>query len=135
MAKLVLKDAYVLLNAVNLSGSVRSVSISSSADMVDGSVMSLLTKYNLAGLKDWVLSITFAQDFAAANVDATMFPLVGTSFAIEIRPTSAARSATNPAYTGTGILESYTPIAGSVGALLESPVSIRAASDLVRAIV
>jgi hypothetical protein len=82
----------------------------------------------LGGLKDWSASIDFAQDYAAAQVDATMFPLVGSTFAVEIRPTSGARSATNPAYTGTGILESYQPIGGSVGDEATTTVSIQGAN-------
>jgi hypothetical protein len=60
------------------------------------------------------------QDFAAANVEATIFPLVGTQTTITFEPIKSAGtpSASNPTYTITGAyLASHTPVAGAVGEL------------------
>lgn len=130
MAHFVLKDAYVLLNAVDLSAHVRSVTVNYSAELVDDTTMSKVSRSRKGGLKDWSLNVEFAQDFAAAQVDATLFSLVGTQFAVEVRPTSGARSATNPAYTGNGMLESYQPVTGSVGALAMAPITIQGADGV-----
>jgi hypothetical protein len=124
MAKLVLTNAMVLVNAVDLSDHIRSVTVNYSADEVDSTTMSQASKSRLGGLKDWSMDITFAQDFALSSVDATLFPLVGNTFAVEVRPTNAARSTTNPAYTGTGLLGSYSIMGQQVGALNEAPVKI-----------
>src|SRR5690242_12529952 len=69
----------------------------------------------VAGLKDAKLDITWNQDFAAAQVDALIWPLLGTTTTFEIRPTSGARSATNPAYTGSVVVSQYTPLDAKVG--------------------
>lgn len=136
MAHFVLTDAFVSLNAVDLSDHVKSVTVDYKADVQDDTTMGDTTHTRLGGLKDWNLSIEFAQDFAAAEVDATLFPLVGTSFAVIVRAVNVGGvSATNPNFTGTGILESYTPIGGSVGDLAMAPVSILGNGVLTRATV
>lgn len=126
MAKLVLKDAYVLLNAVNLSANVVKVEVDTVFTSEDVTAMGDTGSRVLPGLRNEGLKITFLQDYAAALVDATLWPLYsgGTSFAVEVRPTSGARSATNPAWTGTGYLLDYKPMAGSIGKALTVDVSI-----------
>ena len=135
MPTLVLDDASVVLNSVDLSDHVKSVSISYSAEMHDDTAMGDNTKSNKGGLKDWSLDVTFHQDYAASSVDATLFPLVGSTFAVVVKPTSGAVSATNPSYSATGILESYTPMGGGVGELAETSAAIKPANhtDLTRA--
>ena len=81
MSKLVLSEAYVSLGGTDLSDHLRSITLETSADVVDASCMTDTWKERLAGLKDWKLTLEFAQDFAAASVDATLFPLVGTAAA------------------------------------------------------
>jgi hypothetical protein len=70
------------------------------------------------GLGNISAAVTLNQDFAASNVEATVFPLVGTTTTVVFKPTSSAVSSTNPSYTITGTyLASHTPINGSVGEL------------------
>lgn len=134
MATLVLTDASVTINSVDLSDHVKSVTINYSADMVEDTNMGDDTHLMKGGgLKNWSMDVEFAQDYAASSVDATLFPLVGSTFTVDVLPTSSSVSATNPKYTGTGILESYTPIAGSVGELSTAPITINAAGSLSRA--
>lgn len=133
MATLVLTDAFVDIDGTDLSSAVRSVTVNYSAELQDETAMGDDTRVRLGGLKDWSMDIEFNQDFAAASVDATLFPLVGTTFTVEVRPTSAARSATNPGYTGTGILESYPPLGNSVGDVATASVTIQSAGTLSRA--
>lgn len=115
MAEFVLMDASVSINAVDLSDHVRSVTIDYSAETPESTAMGDTVKERLGGLLDWKVDIEFNQDFAALKVDATLFPLVGVSTALIIKPDSGAISATNPAFTGNGILNSYNPVAGKVG--------------------
>ena len=130
MAKLVLTNAQVLINAVDLSDHVDTVTVNYSAAEVDSTSMGQAGISRLPGLKDWSLDIIFAQDFALAKVDATLFPLVGTVFAIEVRPVNAARSTTNPAYTGNGLLSTYSPLGQKVGALNTAPIKIAGADGV-----
>ena len=132
MANMVLRDAYVSLNSVNLSSLVRQVTLSYSAELQDDTAMGDTARSRIGGLKDWSLQIEFFQDYASNLVDQTLFSLVGSTFAVEVRPTSSAASATNPKFTGTGILESYQPVGGTVGENLMAPVSISGVGALTR---
>jgi hypothetical protein len=123
MAKLVLTNAFVSINAVDLSNRVRQVAINYEGDAVEQTTMGDLTHNFLGGLRNYSVEVTFAQDFAAANVDATMFALVGTAVAVEVRPTTAARSATNPGYNATMLVQNYNPFGTQVGALHEASAS------------
>ena len=134
MATLVLTDAYLLLNAVDLSDHVQQITINYEAEMVDESAMGDDTRIWKGGLKNWSIDIEFQQDFAAAKVDVTLFALVGTTFVFEIRPTSAVAAATNPEYGGTGILASYPPLGNSIGELATTTITIQSASTLTRVV-
>lgn len=127
MAKLVLTNAQVLLNAVDLSNHVDTVTINYTAAEVDSSSMGSAGVARLPGLKDWTVDIIFAQDYALSSVDATIFPLVGTQFSVEVRPVNGARSTTNPAFVGNGLLGSYSPMGQKVGALNTAPIKISGA--------
>lgn len=133
MAEFVFTDASVVINAVDLSDHVRQVTLNYSAELQDDTAMGDDTRSRIGGLKDWSMELEFNQDFAAAEVDVTLFPLVGSTFTVTLKPTSAAVSATNPSYSGTGILESYPPLGGSVGDLATTSVTIQAAGTLTRA--
>lgn len=133
MASFVLTNAYALINSVNLSDHVKEVKVTYKADTPENTAMSQTTKNRLSGLKDWDLEITFNQDFAAANVDATLFPLIGAAaFSVEIRPDAGSRSATNPGYSGNCLLADLPIIAGKVGDVLSTSVKFVGTGTLSR---
>jgi hypothetical protein len=136
MAKLVLKECYIGVGAgpTDLSDRCRSISLETSADIVDATCFTDAWKDRLAGLLDWKVSLEFAQDYAAGSVDDIFFPLLGTTFLVTLRPTQAVAGADNPEYSGTGILESYNPLDGKVSDLGTAKVSILAAGVLGRAV-
>lgn len=125
MAKIVLRDCYITVNAVNFSDHVSSVEVNLSKDEVETTNFSGQGRERVAGLKDDNFVINFQQDFAAGEVDAVLYPLWNneTEFTVEVRPTSSAVSATNPSYSGTCILLEYQPLSGSVGDLSETEVT------------
>jgi hypothetical protein len=134
MASFVLTNAFCLLNSVNLSDHVRSVKVTYKADTPENTAMSQTTKNRLPGLKDWEMDIEFNQDFAASEVDVTLFPLVGAAaFAIEVRPDAGARSVTNPAYTGNCLLADYPALGNKVGEVAVSSIKLMGSGTLTRA--
>jgi hypothetical protein len=128
MAKLVLRDCYVVVNGVNFSDHCSSVEVNLSKDEVETTNFSGSGRERVAGLKDDNFVLNFQQDFAAAQVDATLYPLWNneTEFTVEVRPTSSAASTTNPKYTATCILLEYQPLSGKVGDLSETEVTFPA---------
>jgi hypothetical protein len=126
MAEFVLTDAFVSVNAVDLSDHVKSVTVKYSAELQDATVMGNAGRRKLAGLKDWSIDVEFDQDFASAKVDATLYSLVGVETALKVRASkTGAISATNPEFQGNGMLESYSPVAGSIGDVLRTSVTFQ----------
>lgn len=132
MAKMILNDCYLSVATIDLSNRVRSLTMELKGDVIDATTMSNTYKDKLAGFVDWKVTVEFAQDYAAANVDATLFPLVGTSCALVIRPDSAAKGAGNPEFTGNGILVEYSPIAGKVSELNATKCTFEGTATLSR---
>src|SRR5689334_217544 len=131
MAKTVLTDVTVTINSVDLSDHVSKVEVSMEKDEVDVTGFGAQAKEILPGLADASIAVTFFQDFAAAEVDATLEPLYTNSslFPIEVVPTSGGISATNPSYSGTFVLLQYVPISGGVGEASTMDVTFRNASQ------
>jgi hypothetical protein len=126
MAKQVLKDAYIKIDSTVLSDHVSSVTLEDSADEVEFTSFGANYREYGQGLKTASITLEIFQDFAAASVDAVMEPLYnsGGTFTVEVRPTSSSVSATNPKYTMTGRLFSYSPLQGAVGDANTTSVTI-----------
>lgn len=134
MAVFILKDASVTINGVNLSDHVTEVELTGEAEMKEDTAMGDSWRSYIGGLKNWTLKVTFHQDFDAAMVDATLWPLLGAAaFPVSVKPTSAAVSATNPNYNGNALLPSYSPLAGAVGDLATVSVTFQGTGTLARA--
>lgn len=134
MAQLVLTDAFVSWDGNDWSDHVRQVTLTYSAELLDDTAMGDTTRSRIGGLKDWSATIEFYADEAASEVTNTLFSDVGTTATLIIRPdNSDGVSATNPNYTGVGILESLPLVSGDVGSLNMASVTIQAAGALSRA--
>ena len=117
MAITVLTDAFVSVNGVTLSDHVSKVTVEDTRDQVEITAMGAVNKAYTKGLGDAKVTLDFFQDFAAGKVHATLQPLIGSStpFTVEIRASSGARSATNPAYLAQMLLFNYSMVDGAVG--------------------
>ena len=116
MGKL-LVNAQVIINGVDLTDHCYSVTVNGQAADEETTAMGAAGKSRLPGLKDESFEFDWRQDFAAGKVDATLQPIYagGTAVSVEVRPSIAARSTTNPAYFGTTCyLLDYDPISGQV---------------------
>lgn len=117
MAIFTLTDAHVIINGVTLSDHANEVTVEDTRDAVDITAFGATSKAIAKGLGDAKITIKMYQDMAAGKTHATLQPLIGstTGVTIEVRATSAARSATNPAALMTGLLMSYNMLDGAVG--------------------
>ena len=123
MARIVLTDAKVTINSVNLSDHIASVSLSTTNDVVETSAFSsTAAKTRVAGLQDNSVTFEFHQDYATSNVEATIYPLLGNTTTIVVSPTSTV-SATSPSYTFTALVSEWTPLNGGVGELATASVT------------
>jgi hypothetical protein len=117
MSIFTLTDAHIIINGVVLSDHSNSVTVEDTRDAVDITAFGATSKATAKGLGDAKITIQMFQDFASGKTHATLQPLISstTGVAIEVRATSDARSATNPAALMTGLLMNYNMLAGGIG--------------------
>lgn len=132
MAVLAYTDAYLVVNSVNLSDHVKSVTLTVDSAQLDSTAMTDTWTESIGGLKSGSLAVTFNDDFAAGSVDATIWPLLGTTTTFELRPTSGAVSTTNPKWTGS-LFISGTSVGGGVGELGAKSVTWPTSGTVTRA--
>ena len=124
MPKLVATAVVVNVGGVDLSQYVASVNLTSNVNEV--STTSFASGGNterVGGLKDNSLQISFMQDFAAGALEATVYPLIGGTASFQVLANGTVASATNPRYSGTVLVTSWSPVAGAVGELLTADVT------------
>jgi len=128
MAHFAFIDGVATINSVALSAHCRSVDVTLGLRMVeDGPCMGQTDIKSLPALRETgPIRLVFKNDFAAAQVYATLFPLWQnkTAFTYDVKPTSGADSATNPRLNGTGYLSKFTPLKGGFGDVPEVEVEI-----------
>lgn len=123
MAVLALTDASITINSVALSSKANSVTVNYEIDSVEATAFGSNHNF-IGGLQNVSVEVALMQDFATSQTEATIYPLVGTTTTLVIKPTSGAVGATNPSYTITGaFLASHTPVAGGVGELATTTLS------------
>ena len=128
MARLVLTNVNITVAGVDLSDHIASVTLGSTYDVLettafaDGNVPQA-AKNRIAGLVDNSVTLEFHQDFAAASVEATVYPLLGTVVAVEVQPVNAAISVDSPLYTFNALVSEWTPLNGAVGELATASVT------------
>ena len=128
MARLVLTNVNITVAGVDLSDHIASVTLGSTYDVLettafaDGNVPQA-AKNRIAGLVDNSVTLEFHQDFAAASVEATIYPLLGTVAAVEVQPVNAAISVDSPLYTFNALISEWTPLNGAVGELATASVT------------
>jgi hypothetical protein len=124
MAVLSLKDASITINSVALSDHANSVTLNYEIDSIEVTAFGSTGHTFAGGLQNNSVEVSLMQDFAASNVEATVYGLVGTTTTIAIKATSSATSATNPLYTiSNAFLAAHTPVAGAVGELAMTTLS------------
>ena len=133
MARLVLTNVEVTIGGVDLSNHIASVTLGSTYDVVETTAFAGVSgsagnvpnaaKTRVAGLVDNSVTLEFHQDFEAASVEATIYPLLGTVSAITVQPVNAATAATNPLYSFSAVISEWTPLNGAVGELATASVT------------
>lgn len=124
MARIVLTNAYVTVNSVDVSDHVASVTLNSSIDVVETTAFSsTAARTRIGGLADNSITLEFHQDYASGSIEATIYPLLGTTTSVVVKPNGSTTSATNPAYTSTVLVSEWTPLNGAVGELATASVT------------
>lgn len=102
MAKHVIYNASLVVNGVDLSDHVDTISYEEGINGQFAAAMSEVQDYEMPGtIKIGDISVTFYQDFATSKVYQTIHPLVSarSTFNITVKADSGANAPTNPAFT------------------------------------
>jgi hypothetical protein len=106
-----------------------------STDVVETSAFnSTAAKTRVAGLQDNSVTLEFHQDYATSNVEATIYPLLGTNTTIVVSPTSTV-SASSPSYSFSATVSEWTPLNGGVGELATASVTWPISGAITKAII
>lgn len=133
MAKFVATDYAITINGTSFSTSLASVELAIESDDVETTAFGGEWRTRVGGLKQANLTLEFHQDFGAASVDATLFPLLNTLATVVIKPTSGTVSSTNPSYTAVCLVNAYQPFASAVGDLATLSVTWPVSGTVTRA--
>ena len=129
-----LTSTFLGLNSVDRSSWTSKVEVAVEVEEKDVTTFaSAGWKEVLGGLKSGNIAITFKNDVADSALDDTMWALLGTVVAFEVRPTSAVVGTSNPKYTGNVLINAWTPISGSPGDVNELSVTYPTSGAITRA--
>ena len=117
MARIVLTNAYVLFGSTDISDHVSSISLSSSYDLVETTAFGQTAKTRVAGLVDNSVTLELHQDYATSSIEQTIYPTLGTSVTIAVKPVNGTTTTVNPQYSFSAVVSEWTPLNGSVGEL------------------
>ena len=124
MATLVLTNAYISVGGTVLSDHANSVTLNYESDSIEITAFGDTGHKFTGGLQNNSCEIAFMQDFASSNVEDTLYPLVGTTTTVIVKPNGSTTSATNPIYTlSSTFLAAHSPVAGAVGELAMTSVT------------
>jgi hypothetical protein len=133
MAKFFAQDYKVTVGTTVLSDSIASVTLDITTDEIETTAFGQTYRTRIGGLRDASVSLDFHQDFGAGSVDALLFPLMGSTVAVKIAPTSGTVTATNPEYQFDALVTQYQPFAGAVGDLSTLSISWPVTGEVTRA--
>jgi IMP cyclohydrolase len=126
MARIVLTNAFVTINSVNLSDHIASVTLTTTDDVVETTAFGSSARTRIGGLADNSVAFEFQQDYATSSVEATIngtSSLVGTVTAVVVKPNGSSTAADNPAYSFSALVSEWTPLNGAVGELATASVT------------
>jgi hypothetical protein len=133
MPKFYAQDYKITVGTAILSTSLASVTLDITADEVETTAFGSSYRTRIGGLKDASVSLDFHQDFGAGAIDSLLFPLLGSTVAVKIVPTSGTVTASNPEYSMSCLVTQYQPFAGAVGDLATLSVTWPVSGEVTRA--
>jgi hypothetical protein len=133
----VLTNVSVTFNSVDISDHVESVEITQTYEDVEITAMGATARTFSPGLREDKVVLNLFQDFAAAKIDQTFYPYLGSASGavLVVKPVATTVSTVNPSYTVTCSPYEYSPLNGAVGDASKTSIELKpvAGSSIVRA--
>jgi hypothetical protein len=120
---IVITNANVSIGGVDLSSHITKVTLSTSRAEIETTTFGNTAVRRVAGLADSSVAIDFNQDFAAASVETTLYPLIGSTAAIIVKPNGTATGTANPSYTFSALVTEWMPLDAQVGELAAASIT------------
>ena len=123
MARIVLTNASVTFGGTDISTYCKSISLNTSLDVVETTSFGNTAKTRLAGLADNSVAFEFNQDYASSALESLVYPAIGTSVAVVVKPVAGTTTAINPQYSFNALISEWTPLSGAIGELATASVT------------
>jgi hypothetical protein len=116
VAKLVMTNANVTLGGTDISDYVASVTLTTSVNEVETTSFGVGAVQRVGGLQDNSVTLDIHQDYSA--IEGLVYPLIGSTTSLVVKPNGTAVGTANPSYTTDSVLiTEWTPVNGAVGEL------------------
>jgi hypothetical protein len=123
MAKFVLINPAITIDSVDLADRIASVSLNSTRAEVPTTAFGDEAVTRIAGLGDNSITLSFHEDFASSEVHQTIYPLIGTTTSVVVKPVNATTATDNPSFTMTVLVTEWPILNGAVGDLAAADVT------------
>lgn len=120
---IVITNANVSIGGVDLSSHITKVTLSTTRAEIETTTFGNTAQRRVAGLADNSVAIDFNQDFAAASVETTLYPLIGSTAAVIVKPNGTATGTANPSYTFSALVTEWMPLDAQVGELASASIT------------
>jgi len=114
----------VIVGTSTITDHVSTVSLAREIDQVEITSMGDNIQNMIGGVERPTLNLELFNDFAAASVNALFEDALGSKLNIKLIPVSGTVTATNPSYTMSCLISSWTPVNGAVDAVASVSVSL-----------
>lgn len=114
----------VIAGTTTITSYVSTVSLTREVDQVEITAMNDTLQNMIGGVERPTLNLELFNDFAASSVNSIFEDALGSKLNIKLIPVSGTVSATNPSYTMSCLISSWTPINGAVDAVASVSVSL-----------
>jgi hypothetical protein len=132
VAKLVLTNANVVLGGTDVSSYVASVTLNISVNEVETTAFGTGAVTRVGGLQDNSVTLDMHQDYSA--IEGLVYPLIGSTTSLVIKPNGTAVGTANPSYTMTPLVTEWTPVNGAVGELATASITWPVSGTVTKAV-
>jgi hypothetical protein len=114
-------NSNVVLGGTDVSSYVASVTLNISVNEVETTAFGSGATTRVGGLQDNSVTLDMHQDFSA--IEGLVYPLIGSTTSLVIKPNGTAVGTANPSYTMTPLVTEWTPVNGAVGELATASIT------------
>jgi hypothetical protein len=121
-----------VLGGTDVSSYVASVTLNISVNEVETTAFGTGAVTRVGGLQDNSVTLDLHQDFSA--VEGLIYPLIGSTTSLVVKPNGTAVGTANPSYTMTPLVTEWTPVNGAVGELATASITWPVSGTVTKAV-